>query len=158
IYDQMMPLCKKLIDVSRGIAGFAALWYIAYRVWRHIANAEPIDFYPLLRPFALGICILAFPAVLGLINGVMKPTVTATAAMMNDSHQSVKVLIEMQRRGVTDPQEIEQAEQAMKADPDRWDKYNDPHNGPSVQPIASASFGFGLKAMIKRAVAEILYL
>src|SRR5579863_8754662 len=58
IYDQMLPLCGSLIGVARGIAGFAALWYIALRVWRHIAQAEPIDFYPLFRPFVLGFAIL----------------------------------------------------------------------------------------------------
>ncbi|MEO6327387.1 MAG: conjugative transposon protein TraJ, partial [Ginsengibacter sp.] len=47
LYTDMLPLCSKLIGVGRGIAGFAATWYIASRVWRHIANAEPIDFYPL---------------------------------------------------------------------------------------------------------------
>src|SRR5678815_4990794 len=46
LYEQMIPMCGQLIGVGRGIAGFAATWYIAYRVWRHLANAEPIDFYP----------------------------------------------------------------------------------------------------------------
>jgi hypothetical protein len=58
LYDQMMPMCGQMIGVGRGIASFAATWYIAYRVWRHLANAEPIDFYPLLRPFAIAIAIL----------------------------------------------------------------------------------------------------
>ena len=44
VYKDMIPLCSKLIGVARGIAGFAALWYIAARVWRQIAAAEPIDF------------------------------------------------------------------------------------------------------------------
>src|SRR4051794_37733544 len=80
LYDEMIPLCSQLIGVGQGIAGFAAMWYIAYRVWRHLANAEPIDFYPLLRPFAISIAILLFPAVIDLINGVMQPTVSGTAA------------------------------------------------------------------------------
>ena len=33
LYDDMMPLCSRLIGVGRGIAGFAATWYIASRVW-----------------------------------------------------------------------------------------------------------------------------
>jgi hypothetical protein len=57
IYNQMIPMCGNLISVGRGIAGFAATWYIASRVWRHIANAEPIDFYPLFRPFVLGFAV-----------------------------------------------------------------------------------------------------
>src|SRR5690349_19433645 len=64
LYSEMLPLCSQLIAVGRGLAGFAALWYISYRVWRHLANAEPIDFYPLLRPFAIGLCIILFPYVL----------------------------------------------------------------------------------------------
>src|SRR4051812_2950180 len=77
LYDQMMPLCMPMMDVGRGIAGLAALSFIAIRVWRHLAAAEPIDFYPLLRPFAIGMVIMAFPAFLSLINGVLQPTVTA---------------------------------------------------------------------------------
>src|SRR5678816_1632661 len=82
LYDDMLPLCSKLIGVGRGIAGFAATWYIASRVWRHISNAEPIDFYPLFRPFVVGFAILIFPSVIAMINGVMKPTVTASASMV----------------------------------------------------------------------------
>lgn len=32
LYNEMMPLCSQLIGVASGIAGFAALWYIASRV------------------------------------------------------------------------------------------------------------------------------
>src|SRR5215212_6430621 len=85
LYDEMMPLCSKLIGAGQGIAGFAATWYIASRVWRHIANAEPIDFYPLFRPFVLGFAVMVFPSVLAMINGVMQPTVTGTATMVEDS-------------------------------------------------------------------------
>jgi conjugative transposon TraJ protein len=94
LYDQMIPLCSELIGVGRGIAGFAATWYIAYRVWRHLANAEPIDFYPLLRPFAIAIAILLFPSVIGLINGVMQPTVAGTATMVESSNEAVAKLLQ----------------------------------------------------------------
>ena len=61
VYNEMIPMCSNLIGAAQGIAGFAALWYIASRVWRQIANAEPLDFYPLLRPFALGMAVMLFP-------------------------------------------------------------------------------------------------
>lgn len=109
IYDTMMPLCGQLTGVGRGIAGFAALWYIASRVWKHLSNAEPIDFYPLFRPFAIGFCILIFPSVIGLINGVMKPTVTGTAAMVENSNQSMERL-------------LQQREEALKKT-DKWQMY-----------------------------------
>lgn len=109
IYDTMMPLCSQLTGVGRGIAGFAALWYIASRIWKHLSNAEPIDFYPLFRPFAIGFCILIFPSVIGLINGVMKPTVTGTAAMVENSNKSMELL-------------LKQREEALKKT-DKWNMY-----------------------------------
>src|SRR5882762_3534606 len=75
LFNQMLPLCSQLIDIGRAIAGFAALWYIALRIWKHLARAEAIDFYPLLRPFAIGIAIAGFPALISLMNGVLSPTV-----------------------------------------------------------------------------------
>lgn len=100
LYADMLPLCSRLIGVGRGIAGFAATWYIAARVWGHIARAEPVDFYPLFRPFVLGFAILIFPSVIAMINGVMKPTVTATAAMVTDSDKAVAQLLQMKEEAI----------------------------------------------------------
>jgi len=124
LYNEMMPLCSNLIGVGQGLAGFGALWYIASRVWRHLANAEPIDFYPLLRPFAIGMCILMFPSVLGVINGVMKPTVTATAAMVEGSDQAIAVLLEQKEQAIktTDAWQMYVGEDGS-GDRDRWYKY-----------------------------------
>lgn len=100
LYADMLPLCSRLISVGRGIAGFAATWYIASRVWGHIARAEAVDFYPLFRPFVLGFAVLIFPSVIALINGVMKPTVTATAAMVTDSDAAVAGLLKMKEEAI----------------------------------------------------------
>jgi conjugative transposon TraJ protein len=100
LYSEMLPLCSRMISVGRGIAGFAAIWYIASRVWGHIARAEPIDFYPLFRPFVLGFAILIFPSVLAMINGVMKPTVSATSAMVQDSNKAVEKLLDMKEEAI----------------------------------------------------------
>ena len=61
LYNEMMPLCEDMLDVAKGLAGLGALFYVAVRVWQSLARAEPIDVYPLLRPFAIGICIMLFP-------------------------------------------------------------------------------------------------
>jgi conjugative transposon TraJ protein len=100
VYSQMLPLCSSLIGVGRGIAGFGATWFIAYRVWRHIANAEPIDFYPLFRPFVIGFCILIFPSVIGLMNSVLQPTVTATNGMVTDSDAAITLLLAQKQQAV----------------------------------------------------------
>jgi conjugative transposon TraJ protein len=100
VYNQMMPMCSNLIDAARGIAGFAALWYIAARVWKQIAHAEPLDFYPLLRPFALGMAVMLFPMVISLMNGIMQPIVTATATMVTDSNNSIALLLQQKEDAI----------------------------------------------------------
>jgi len=83
LYVDMMPLCSNMAGIAKGIAGMGALFYVASRVWQSLARAEPIDVYPLLRPFAIGLCILFFPTiVLGTINGVLSPVVTGTNQLL----------------------------------------------------------------------------
>lgn len=83
LYQEMMPLCGDMIGVAKGIAGLGALFYVAYRVWKALASAEPIDVFPLLRPFAIGLCVMFFPTVvLGTINTVMSPVVQGTHAIL----------------------------------------------------------------------------
>ena len=79
LYVDMMPLCSQMTGVAKGLAGLGALFYVAYRVWQSLARAEPIDVFPLLRPFALGLCIMFFPTlVLGTLDGVLSPGVAGT--------------------------------------------------------------------------------
>ena len=83
LYGEMMPLCSNMAGVARAIAGLGALFYIAYRVWQSLARAEAVDVFPLLRPFAIGLCILMFPSVvLGTLNAVMTPIVQGVATML----------------------------------------------------------------------------
>ena len=79
LYQDMMPLCSQMTGVAKGIAGLGALFYVAYRVWQSLSRTEPVDVYPLLRPFVLGFCIMFFPSiVLGTINNVLSPVVKGT--------------------------------------------------------------------------------
>lgn len=83
LYDDMLVLCYPIAQVATAIAGIGALLYIGYRVWQSLAQAEPIDIFPLLRPFAIGICIMFFPTlVLGTLNGILSPLVQATHTIM----------------------------------------------------------------------------
>lgn len=167
LYGEMITMSGKLIGVGRGIAGFAAMWYIAYRVWRHIANAEPIDFYPLLRPFVLGFAIINFPLVIAMINGIMKPTVTGTAKMVEGSDKAIELL-------------LKQKEEALKktdywlmyvgadgnGDRDRWYKYTHSGEDPSEEgtfasigndvKFAMAKAGYNFRNSIKEWMSEIL--
>lgn len=127
VYDQMLPLCSHLIGVARGIAGFGALWYIASRVWKQIAAAEPIDFYPLLRPFALGLTIIAFPAVIALMNGVLQPTVSATDAMVSDSNKAIAALLKQKEEAVKNSKQWQMyVGEDGSGDRATWYKYTHP--------------------------------
>ncbi|QEC69276.1 conjugative transposon protein TraJ [Panacibacter ginsenosidivorans] len=167
IYDEMIPLCENLIDVGRGIAGFAALWYIASRVWRSLANAEPIDFYPLLRPFAICIAIGFFSGVIGLIRGVMEPTVSGTNAMLEDSQKAVATLLQQKEEAVKQTEYWQMyVGETGSGDYDKWYKYTYP--GETVDDeswtdvigndikfaLAKASYNF--RNAIKQWMADVL--
>lgn len=93
LYQDMMPLCADMIGVAKGVAGLGALFYVAYRVWKSLASAEPIDVFPLLRPFAIGLCIMFFPTiVLGTINAVMSPVVTGAHGILESQIENVEGL------------------------------------------------------------------
>ena len=95
LYVDMMPLAGNMAGIAKGIAGLGALFYIAMRVWSSLANAQPIDVYPLLRPFALGICIMFFPSlVLGTINSVLSPVVRGAHQMVQTQTLDMKQLKE----------------------------------------------------------------
>lgn len=166
LYEEMMPLCSRLIGVGRGIAGFAATWYISYRVWGHITRAEPIDFYPLFRPFVLGFAVLIFPSVIGMINGVMKPTVTATADMVEDSDKAIAELLRLKEEAIkkTVFWQMYVGENGS-GDRDKWYEYTfdeDPSSegwlegiGNSVR-FAMAKFYYNVKNAIKEWLSEVL--
>ena len=85
LYDEMMPLSADMAAVAKGVAGLGALFYVAIKVLQALSRAEPIDMYPLLRPFALGLCIMFFPTmVLGTINAVLSPMVQGTHAILEN--------------------------------------------------------------------------
>lgn len=168
LYNEMLPLCSQLIGVARGIAGFAAIWYIGSRVWRHIANAEPVDFYPLLRPFALGLAILIFPSVIAIINAVMQPIVTATGSMVTNSDQAIATLLQQKEAAIqkTDVWQMYVGDNGS-GDRDKWYKYTHPNDlNPGNESILSsigndirfamskASYNF--RNSIKQWMSEIL--
>jgi len=167
LYDEMMPLCGNLIGVGQGIAGFGAIWYIASRVWRHIASAEPIDFYPLFRPFVIGFCIMIFPSVLAMINGVMKPTVTATASMVEDSNKAIILLLQQKEEAIkeTDPWKMYIGEDGS-GDRDKWYKYTHDDADPSGEGImegigndvkfAMSKASFNFRNSVKEWMSEVL--
>ncbi|MNQ69426.1 hypothetical protein D3C85_840210 [compost metagenome] len=167
LYDEMMPLCNNLLGVGQGIAGFATIWYIGSRVWRHIANAEPIDFYPLFRPFVIGFCIMIFPSVLYLINGVMKPTVTATAAMVEGSNRAIDLLLQKKEEAIktTNAWQMYIGESG-NGNQDRWYKYTHDNANPEEEGMldgvgndikfAMSKASYNFRNSVKEWMSEVL--
>ncbi len=165
LYNNMIPQCSQLIGVGRGIAGFAATFYIAYRVWGHIARAEPIDFYPLLRPFALGFAIMQFPLVIALINGIMQPAVSQTASWVTTSNTAIATLLQEKEEAykTTNTYQMYLSNNGA-GDKEAWEKYS----GDADQGITGGltngirfaldKAAFNLKNTIKVWVSEVLQL
>ncbi|MBE7178251.1 MAG: conjugative transposon protein TraJ [Mucilaginibacter polytrichastri] len=129
VYREMLPLCSELIDIGRGLAGFGAFWFIGSRAWRQIAAAEPIDLYPLLRPFALGMAILLFPSVLSLMNGILDPIVRATGGMVRESNRAIAVLLAAREKAVreSEPYQMYVGDDGL-GDSDKWYRYTHPED------------------------------
>jgi conjugative transposon TraJ protein len=167
VYGEMLPMCSGLIGVGSGIAGFAAIWYIASRVWRHIANAEPIDFYPLFRPFVLGFCVIHFQFVIALMNGILQPTVTGTAKMVGDSDKAVAALLKQKEEKIKESDVWKMyVGENDKGDREKWYKYSHPDADPSDEGMfesvgndmrfAMEKFAYKFQNNIKEWMSEIL--
>lgn len=159
LYDEMMPLCSRMIGVGRAVAGLAALLFISSRVWKHLAKAEAIDFFPLLRPFGIGLAIVMFPTLIALMNGVLKPTVSATAEMAKDSNMAIMQHVLDQEKAVGKTPPV-----GFGGGNSDYDKYKQPDQASSIGETLSAlgdafSF-FSIKSLFKILVSQtvqILY-
>ena len=99
LYDEMMPLCSDMAGVAQAIAGLGALFYVAVRIWKSLAAAEPVDVFPAPTQFAIGLCIMFFPSiVLGTINSVMQPIVQGTATMLEGQTLDMQKYREKERQ------------------------------------------------------------
>jgi conjugative transposon TraJ protein len=168
LYSEMLPLCSQLIGVGRGIAGFAATWYIASRVWGHIARAEPIDFYPLFRPFVIGFAVIIFPSVIALINGVMQPTVIATSSMVQGSDRAIAQLLKQKEEAIKQTTVWQMyVGETGSGDRDKWYKYTHPDDptgddegwfesiGNDIK-FAMAKASYNFRNSIKEWMSEVL--
>ena len=169
LYDQMIPLCSNLISIGQAIGGFAATFYIGYRVWKHIANAEPIDFFPLLRPFALVLCIGIFPSVLSVINGVLKPTSTVTGALVESTHADVENLLFQREAAIKNTLKWKAlVGPTGEGDAKLWYKYTHPGEDPEDMgffesignsiSLAWNQFAYNIKYFFRILISEILQL
>ncbi|MFD0749149.1 conjugative transposon protein TraJ [Mucilaginibacter calamicampi] len=152
VYNEMLPLCSQLIGVGRGIAGFGALLFISSRVWQRIAAAEPIDFYPLMRPFGIGLAILLFPTLIAVMNGVLSPTVSATGAMVKNSDLAIQKLLAAKQAAIqkTDAWQMYVGDDG-DGDRDKWYKYTHPDDPNGSKEGVFAGIGNDMKFAMAKA-------
>ncbi len=163
LYTNMLPMSSELIGVGQGLAGLAALGYIGVRVGKHIANAEAVDVFPLLRPFVIGIIISLYPYFIAGINGVLSPTVSGTSAMVQNANASIANLLAQKEAALQSTVNYQ-----LYAGPDGsgnellWELYSGVGTGDPVSMITNAfSFQlskafFNLKNTIKVWLSEVL--
>jgi len=93
LYDQQMPLVAQFVNLGRAIGGLGCLLFISGKVWGHLARAEPIDVYALLRPFAIGLAILLFVPLCSVMRGVTLAVSHTTDAMRDKQSADIKTLL-----------------------------------------------------------------
>lgn len=119
VYLSMIKNVNELTLIGRSLAALGALLYIAYRVWGHLARAEAIDFFPLLRPFALGLVLANYGLFVETINAVLRPTVAGTSALVQNTNASLNKLL-------SEDSPEWQSYMGMNGDGngEQWDKYS----------------------------------
>jgi len=81
----------------------------------------------LLRPFALGMAIVMFPMVIGVVNGVLKPTVSATGEMVKDSNKAISVLLAQKEAALKKTKKWQMyVGEDGNGDREKWYKYTHP--------------------------------
>lgn len=128
LFTDMLAQSSQLILTGELIAGLAALFYIAKRVWPKLAKGEELDPYPLLRPFAIGIAISLYPYLIAFLNGVLSPVCEGTAAMQTNATASIETLLKQKEdleEGKIPPPVI-----ATPNDEAQWEKYADAGGSP----------------------------
>lgn len=151
LYHEMLPICEKLIRVAQVIAALGALLYIGYRVWKQIASAEPIDFFLLLRPFALSLAIAIFPSLVQSLNTILQPITTVTGGMVKNAHTDVDRLLK-QRDLINQGK----GPGVTMADPGGQQAWNDYSSTQSSGGFWSNLFSLNFSQLFKLLIATVL--
>lgn len=163
VYNAMILHCSELIGVSQGIAGLGAIWFISARVWKQLASGEPMDYFVLLRPFAIGMAITLFPSVIGVINGLMQPTVSGTAALVSDSNQAVATLLQQKQDALQQSNDWQMyVGPSGSGDMTKWEELSGEADSGTFSGISNgvkfemAKVGYNMRNSVKAGLAEVL--
>ncbi|MDJ1497601.1 hypothetical protein QNI19_31975 [Cytophagaceae bacterium DM2B3-1] len=109
LYNDMIPLAGRLISVGQGLAGLAGIIYIFYKLWPVIAGKEPLDIFPLLRPFGIFLLLLFYMGFVNVLNEVLQPIADATGQLVSSQNENMIKLLERKQQLVKLQHESAQA-------------------------------------------------
>lgn len=92
LHQEMRPLSGGMVTVARWIGGIGAYLYLFLRLGKHMARAEAIDFFPLLKPFAIALAITFYPFTLSMIELMVSPAIVVTETMVEGQHKHIERL------------------------------------------------------------------
>ena len=163
VYNNLIANCGELTGVSSAIAGFGTLWYVAAHVWHDIAEARGVNLRPLYRPFLIGLAILLYPYVIGILNGVLSPTVTSTAAIAGDANQAVATLLQEKQQALQNSTDWQMyAGTTGSGNIDKWEQLSGEADSGAFSGLsnrvkfAMAKAAYNLRNSIKVWLSEIL--
>lgn len=87
----MLPLCDDMARLATSIALLGVLWAIGSKICEALAKAEPIDYFALLKPLGIALCIGMFSTlVVGSLDGIMKPVGLVASNIAKSQIQGTK--------------------------------------------------------------------
>jgi len=89
VYETAVDYADALSATAQLICGIAAMLYIGSKLWRTWAKGEPIDFYSMLRPFAVGLLILFFTGFTKVLDALVAPVEAATVYVKDSASERV---------------------------------------------------------------------
>lgn len=100
VYEAALNDISSIITYATAIAGIGALIYLCAKIWKEWANGGSIDFYGLLRPFAILLVLLNFSIVPTFLDTLTSPLETVTKELRekknNEYNDKSKKLVELQ--------------------------------------------------------------
>lgn len=92
LFATMRPHFSDFISLGQAVGGIGAICYVFYRIWSDWSRTQPIDVFPLLRPIALALALIAYPFIVDGLYGIGNALDSGTSTLVNDSRQEVKIL------------------------------------------------------------------
>ena len=78
-----------LTSSAQLICGILAFLYIGSKLWKSWAKGEPIDFYAMLRPFAVGLLIVFFNGFTYCLDALVSPVEAATVYVHDNACERI---------------------------------------------------------------------